>query len=93
MNPRDLIKFKVMTSGGLTNLLGRMESAGLIARRPSHEDRREVIVSLTDQGMATAEQSLQGNVEQALISALTEEEVQILSIMLRKLLNSLLRPR
>jgi DNA-binding MarR family transcriptional regulator len=88
MNPRELIKLKLMTTGGITNLLSRMEAAGLITRRPSDVDRREVIVTLTELGKAKSKASLDDNMEQRLIAEMTEEEVAVLSTLLRKLLRS-----
>lgn len=41
-----------LESSTLTPLLKRLEAAGLVARRRSPEDERQVVVSLTDKGRA-----------------------------------------
>ncbi len=40
----------LITKGTLTGVLDRLESKGLISRRPSEEDRRSVVVALTPAG-------------------------------------------
>jgi len=40
----------VVTSGGATRLIGRMEAQGLVRRHPSAEDGRLQLVSLSDRG-------------------------------------------
>ncbi len=42
----------LLDSGTLTPLLKRLEARGLVSRRRSHEDEREVHVELTDEGRA-----------------------------------------
>ncbi|MCQ4084984.1 MarR family transcriptional regulator [Streptomyces sp. RB6PN25] len=49
----DVSRRLVLTSGGATRLIGRMEAAGLVRREPSHEDRRSTIVSMTERGEQT----------------------------------------
>lgn len=41
-----------LDSGTLTPLLKRLESAGLVTRRRSHEDERVVLIALTEEGRA-----------------------------------------
>jgi len=49
--PRDLLPSVHLTSGGLSNLLGRLEHAGLITRTAAgDDDLRAVMVSITDEG-------------------------------------------
>lgn len=46
----DLCKMLGYDSGAMTRMLDRLEKLGLIERSPSDEDRRVMIVSLTDAG-------------------------------------------
>lgn len=66
----DLVKQTMVTTGAMTNRIDRMEQRGLVERVPA-EDRRKVIVRLTDAGlrlvdevvvthMATEERILEG---------------------------------
>jgi DNA-binding MarR family transcriptional regulator len=88
LNPTTLIQRKVMSSGGIANLLNKMEAADLIMRTPSRQDRRGVLVRLTDNGILMAKKSLAaaGHIEQDLLSGMTEDEIEILCMLLRKTL-------
>jgi MarR family 2-MHQ and catechol resistance regulon transcriptional repressor len=50
MSCRELGEKTLITKGTLTGVLDRMESRGLVRRRPSDADRRQVFVSLTAAG-------------------------------------------
>ena len=50
LSPTALYTSLMVSSGGLTYRLKRLEAAGLIRRLPSAEDRRSLIVELTDEG-------------------------------------------
>jgi DNA-binding MarR family transcriptional regulator len=89
MNPRQLIQAKIMSSGGITNLLGKMEASGLIVRKASNQGRRGVLVTLTPDGLKKARTSLEGNFEMEMLSGLNTEEIEIFNILLRKLLSML----
>ncbi len=47
-----------LDSGTLTPLLKRLEEKGYISRRRSKEDERDLIVSITDEGMRLRERAL-----------------------------------
>lgn len=50
LSPTELYKSLMVSSGGLTHRLKRLESAGLIRRTPSPDDGRSRIVELTEDG-------------------------------------------
>jgi len=50
MTPGQLLKAVVLSSGGLTSRLDKLEAAGLIARSDDPDDRRGVVVTLTAKG-------------------------------------------
>ncbi|MFI5755538.1 MarR family winged helix-turn-helix transcriptional regulator [Streptomyces sp. NPDC051569] len=50
MRMSDLAEAVVYSTGGLTRLLGRMHTAGLVRRAPSEEDRRVIYAELTERG-------------------------------------------
>lgn len=89
-NPNRIGRFSLLTSGGVANLLARMEKDGLVERRPDPQDRRSVIVRATDRGIADFEAAVvvENQVEHNLLEALTIEERAILGTLLRKLLLS-----
>src|SRR6188768_3437722 len=47
LTPTQLMRSVALSSGGMTNRLDRLESAGLIAREPDPGDRRGVVIRLT----------------------------------------------
>ena len=49
-NPRDLQRAVMISSGGMTKRLDRLEAANLLERRPDPDDRRGVRIMLTDDG-------------------------------------------
>lgn len=51
MTPTQLLRWVVLTSGGMTARLTRLEARGLLTRSPDPSDRRGVIVELTDKGL------------------------------------------
>lgn len=53
---RDIAQACAMDRATVTGVLGRMEEAGLIERRPKKGDRRATEVRLTDAGWVAAEQ-------------------------------------
>lgn len=50
MTPGQLLKSVVLSSGGLTSRLDKLEAAGLIERADDPTDRRGVVVTLTAKG-------------------------------------------
>ena len=48
--PTALLKSVMLSSGGMTNRLDRLESAGLLFREPDPDDRRGIVVGLTAEG-------------------------------------------
>ena len=71
----------------LSELLVKMEGDGLVSRVQSEEDRRQIIVSLTDEGSARVDsfRSMQRRFAAEFLSPLNEEEKKTLAALLRKL--------
>lgn len=88
MSPGALLRATLVTSGTMTNRIDRLTSAGLVRRRPDPEDRRGVLVSLTDAGRTRVDSAFSDLLrrEHDLLSALGEREQQALSSLLRTLL-------
>ena len=55
LSPTRLADLVVRSSGGMTQILDRLERAGLVARRPDPTDRRKIMVGLTSQGLRLVE--------------------------------------
>jgi DNA-binding MarR family transcriptional regulator len=83
-----LAKRAELSSGAMTNRLDRMEGAGLIRRVPDPEDRRGVLVELTEGGHRAWENALraQADNESLIAAALSKEEKRELNALLRRLM-------
>lgn len=55
MSPTELSEIVLRSSGGMTQILDRLEKLALVARAPDPSDRRKVVVGLTRAGLRTAE--------------------------------------
>ena len=77
-----------LSSGAMTNRLDRLEQAGLIRRLPDPDDRRRVVVELTDHGRETyrAAVGAQANKEALVTAALNDREKAQLNALLRQLM-------
>jgi len=86
--PGRLAKSSDLSSGAMTNRLDGLERRGLIRRLPDPDDRRGVLVELTDEGDAAWETALgaQGAKEALIASALDDDEKDQLNSLLRRLM-------
>jgi len=87
LSPTDLYRALMISSGGLTDRLVRLERKGLIARIPSASDARSMLVELTASGCKRAEAAFCADMalERGLISPLTAKERRQLGSLLQKL--------
>ena len=91
LNPTELQRQSLLTSGAMTNRIDRVEALGLVERRPDTADRRGVIVRLTPAGRALADKAIAVHFIQSaeVLGALSTREREQLEQLLAKLLNSL----
>lgn len=88
LSPKDLSGTLMLTSGGLTGRLDKLERAGLVERLPDPNDRRGLRIRLTSEGKRVADQAVGAEIIElstALDIALTETEQEALAELLRKL--------
>lgn len=87
----EIARFNLLTSGGLANLLSRMEKYGFLERKPDTRDKRGVIVRITEKGLSAFNAAVvaENRIEHDLVRALTAEEREVLALLLRKLLRSI----
>jgi DNA-binding MarR family transcriptional regulator len=83
-----LAKRTELSSGAMTNRLDRLEKAGLVRRLPDPDDRRGVLIELTDAGekkwVETAK--VQAAYENLIGAALNKREKEQLNSLLRRLM-------
>ncbi|GAB2925951.1 MarR family winged helix-turn-helix transcriptional regulator [Streptomyces mayteni] len=87
LSPGQLLTQTLVTSGTMTNRIDRLAKRGLVERQPDPNDRRGVLVRLTEAGKRHADAALAGLLaqERALLSALSAAERQQLAGLLRAL--------
>ena len=87
LRPIELYRSLMISPGGLTARLNRLEKAELIRRVPLEEDGRSMPVELTAEGKRRAEQAFREDmiVETQLLAALTAKERKELAALLKKL--------
>jgi DNA-binding MarR family transcriptional regulator len=88
LSPGSLAASMMLSSGGTTARLDRLEKLGLVERQPSPTDRRSVLVRLTDQGFEVVEQAVAAGLaeQQRLLAHLTPAQRQQLDDLLREAL-------
>jgi len=91
LTPTALTRSMMVTSGGTTKRLDRLEVRGLIRRDPDPADRRGTLVTLTEAGLTTIDAVAPEHVqnEQRLLAALSPNQRDTLTQLLRELLLAL----
>jgi len=91
LTPTALYEAAMLSSGGMTNRIDRLEAAGLIERQKHPTDRRGVLVALTPKGLALIDKLVLLHVEneRAMLSPLSADEQRQLDQLLAKLLQGM----
>lgn len=87
LSPTALYTSLMVSSGGLTHRLKRLEAAGLIARSPSPDDKRSLMVELTDEGKRRTRAAFDEDMalESSWLGALDADQRRKLAGLLRQL--------
>ncbi|SOF00130.1 transcriptional regulator, MarR family [Burkholderia sp. OK233] len=91
LSPTQLYEAAMISSGGMTNRLDRLERAGLVERLPDPNDRRGKLIALTEAGKQVIDETIGRHVanEERLLSVLTQAEQEKLNALLKKLIAGL----
>jgi DNA-binding MarR family transcriptional regulator len=94
LSPTRLGKGLMLSSAGVTSRIDRLERRGLVRRLPDPDDRRGVIVELTDQGVEVVDAAVAALAisDRQLMERLGPEEVAQFEALLRKFLGGLELP-
>jgi DNA-binding MarR family transcriptional regulator len=94
LSPTRLGRGLMLSSAGVTSRLDRLERRGLLRRTPDPDDRRGVIVELTDEGLTLVDSAVAANTanEERILATLSRDEVHTLEALLRKVLVGLEGP-
>ncbi len=94
LSPTELFRSMMVTSGTMTNRIDRLTEKGYVRRVADPEDRRGILVELTQQGLELIDRALISHVanEARLLQPLSLEEQRTLATLLSKWLSSLEYP-
>ena len=87
--PSELSEVLMMSRAGMTNRLDRLEAAGLVERNLDPADRRSFRVRLTEEGLRIVDDALTEHAANLarLASPLTREDMDTLTVLMRKLVS------
>jgi DNA-binding MarR family transcriptional regulator len=90
LSPGQLVRETLVTSGTMTNRIDRLAARGLVEREDHPDDRRGVLVRLTDAGRARVDAALADLLaaEQSILASLSGTDQDQLVGILRRLLSS-----
>lgn len=88
--PSELLDAMMVTSGTMTNRIDQLEKQGLVQRLPNPQDRRSLLIALTDKGFAVVDKTVTDHVvnQHRLVAALTPTQQRELDNLLRVFLAS-----
>ncbi|NYJ13610.1 DNA-binding MarR family transcriptional regulator [Rhizobium leguminosarum] len=88
LSPGELLEMTMVSSGTMTNRIDQLEKAGFVERVVNPEDRRSVLIALTEKGFSTVEEAVGAHVanQQRLTRNLSAVDKAELDRLLRKFL-------
>jgi DNA-binding MarR family transcriptional regulator len=88
LSPGALLHATLVTSGTMTNRIDRLAESGLVGRHPDPQDKRGVLVELTDRGRGTVDAAMSDLLsrERELLTGLNTSQQLELAGLLRVLL-------
>lgn len=88
LSPSALSATLMLTSGGMTQRLDRLERAGLVRRSPDPADRRALRITLSDRGTDVVDEAVAAGLaaEQRLLASIPPQRRREIDAMLRELL-------
>lgn len=91
LTPTELYRSLMISSGGLTHRLIRLEKAGLVRREKAPEDGRSLLVALTEEGLRRVEAAFRADMESEMrfLEAMAPERRELLAALLKELLAGL----
>ncbi|XUY26964.1 MarR family winged helix-turn-helix transcriptional regulator [Agrobacterium sp. rho-8.1] len=76
LSPGELLEMTMVSSGTMTNRIDQLEKAGLVERINNPDDRRSVLITLTEKGFATVDAAVKAHVanQHRLLAAISEND-------------------
>ncbi|MEU0002769.1 MarR family transcriptional regulator [Streptomyces sp. NPDC006314] len=90
LSPRQLSATLMLTTGGMTGRLDKLERAGLLRRSPDPHDRRGLQVTLTEEGLRVIDEAVGAGLSEQrdALNTLNAEQAGQLADLLRELLDA-----
>jgi DNA-binding MarR family transcriptional regulator len=87
LSPTQLSRSLMISTAGITSRLDRLERRQLVTRVTDPNDRRGILIELTEEGSRAADEAVAAGAEatRRMLSGLTHEELKALGALLRKL--------
>ena len=94
LSPTRLARGLMMSSAGVTSRIDRLERRGFVRRLPDPNDRRGVIIELTEEGLEVVDGAVAAisASDRQLLERFDPQEIALLEGLLRKLLSALELP-
>jgi DNA-binding MarR family transcriptional regulator len=91
LSPTRLARGLMLSSAGVTSRIDRLERRGYVRRLADPNDRRGVIIELTDEGIAAVDAAVEAGIasDRQLLDRIDPEEREALERLLRRLLAGL----
>lgn len=91
LSPSELAELTLRSTGGITQIVDRLESAGLVGRTPDAGDRRRVVVALTPKGLRLVEKAQEryAGERARVLAPLADGELDVIDGAVRRLLDLL----
>jgi DNA-binding MarR family transcriptional regulator len=91
VSPGELSRSSMVSTGGMTKRLDRLETLGLVRRDPNPQDRRGRLIALTDEGRVLIDRAVEAHLENEnrLLANLPTAKREHLAALLRELLTAL----
>ncbi len=88
LSPTELYRWLMLSSGAMTNRIDRLEADGFVERTPDAQDRRGILVGLTEKGKHLIDDAMTDHVanEERLLAHVSDADIATLNGILRKLL-------
>lgn len=85
LSPGELLAMTMVSSGTMTNRIDQLEKAGLVQRINNPQDRRSVLIALTDKGFAIVDEAVTAHVanQHELLAEVSEKDRRELDRLLR----------
>jgi DNA-binding MarR family transcriptional regulator len=91
LTPGKLGRGLLLSSAGVTSRVDRLERRGLVERHPDPDDRRGVLITLTEHGAELVDRAIRANTEseREVLTGFSAKDVEALERLLRRLTTSL----